>query len=334
MDMRFLRVGKKWLVSFLWRGLPGPTAPLAAMRIGAALIALVQSCAALPYLDNFIGPSAIIQPEVARLLVNPVVPRIDPVLAWLTTHGLTPEAASRTVWAVWIFLLLMLLAGCRTRTVSWLVWLSHLAIKSSGAAASYGVSEFLNILFFYTALGPAGEVWSIDSLSRGRRRRWAWEAGLILRVMRLHLCAVYASSGMEKALGPEWWNGEAIWRALSRYDVVLAPSYLVAMPWLLQVMGWWAMMVEIGYTPMVLWARTRWLWLAQVGMLHLGIAIFLKLWLFSAAMLLFNAVAFAPLWNDGPYLSKARDNPFSFLTRFAKRRRMPRKITPEVGIIN
>ena len=333
MEMGFLRVGKKWLVNFLWRGLPGPTAPLAGMRIGVALIALVQSCAALPYLDDFIGPSAIIQPEVARLLVNPVLPKIDPVLVWLTTHGLTPEAASRTVWAVWIFLLLMLLAGCRTRTVAWLVWLSHLAIKSSGAAASYGASDFLNILFFYTALGPAGEVWSIDSLTRGRRR-WAWEAGLILRVMRLHLYAVYASSGMEKTLGPEWWNGEALWRALSRHDVFLATPYLAAIPWLLYVMGWWTMMVEIGYAPMDLWPRTRWLWLAQVGMLHLGIAIFLKLWLFSAAMLLFNAVAFAPLWNERPYLSKARANPFSFLTRFAKRRRARRRIAPEGGIIN
>jgi hypothetical protein len=327
MEMRFLSVGKKWLANFLWRGLPGPTTPLAAMRIGVALIALVQSCAALPYLDNFVGPSAIIQPEVARFFVNPVLPKIDPVLAWLTAHGLTLEAASRTVWAVWIFLLLMLLAGCRTRTVAWLVWFSHLAIKSSGAAASYGSSEFLNILFFYTALGPAGEVWSIDSLTRRRRRRWAWEAGLILRIMRLHLCAVYASSGVEKAFGPEWWNGEALWRALAREDLFQATSYLVAVPWLLQAMGWWTVAVEIGYTPMILWRRTRWFWLAQIGMLHLGIAIFLNLWLFSAAMLLFNAVALAPLWDRKP-LAKPGLIHVLFLSRFS-RRRIFRKSSPE-----
>jgi hypothetical protein len=319
---------KGLLLEFFWRGRPGPTKPLAALRIGAALIALVQACAALPYLDDLIGSTAIIQPEVARFFIHPASPNIDGILVWLTKQGLTPEVALHLLWGVWIFLLLLLLAGCGTPVVAWLVWLTHLAIKSSGAAASYGVSEFLNILFFYIALGPAGELWSVDSLGRRRRRRWAWQAGLILRVMRLHLCAVYLSSGLEKAFGPEWWNGEALWRALGREDLFLTASYLVAMPWLLRLMGWWTVAIEIGYTPMILWPRTRWFWLAQVAMLHLGIAISLNLWLFSAAMLLFNAVAFAPLW-DRKSLTKLGFNPFSFLARFVRRRRRLRKILPE-----
>jgi hypothetical protein len=294
----FFGLGRQRLRHSFWSGSPGPTAPFALLRIGVALIALVQSLAALPYLDDFIGPSAIIQPEVARLFIDPVLPRVDPILSLLNSHGLSLEAASRTMWGGWIFLLIMLLTGCWTRTTAWLVWFAHLAIKSSSVAVSYGASEFLNILFFYTALGPSGELWSVDSLIRRRRRQWDWRAGLILRIMRLHLCAVYASSGIEKALAPAWWNGEALWRALGREDIGMSAPWLASVPWILYAAGWWTVAVEVGYTPMVMWRKTRWLWLAQIAFLHIGIGLFLGLWLFSAAMLLFNAAAFAPLWRD------------------------------------
>jgi len=301
-------------LAFLWFGHPASTKPFAGLRIGVALIALFQAYLAFPYLKDFVGSSAIIQPEVARFFVHPALPNLNGLLSWCTERGMTLEIALSVIWGGWIFLLLLLLAGCGTRAVGWLVWLAHLAIKTSGAAASYGVSEFLNILFFYTALGPAGELWSIDALRRRRHRIWAWEAGLILRVMRLHLCAVYLSSGIEKALAQEWWNGEAFWRALAHEDRFWVVPYVLAMPWLLKLMGWWTLAVEIGYTPMTAWRRTRWLWLAQAAMLHLGIAIFLNLWLFSAAMILFNAVVFPALWERQMW-TRARSGAVAFLDR-------------------
>jgi len=176
-------------------------------------------------------------------------------------------------------------------------------------------------------LGPAGELWSIDALRRRRHRIWAWEAGLILRVMRLHLCAVYLSSGIEKALAQEWWNGEAFWRALAHEDRFWVVPYVLAMPWLLKLMGWWTLTVEIGYTPMTAWPRTRWLWLAQVAMLHLGIAIFLNLWLFSAAMILFNAVVFPALWERQVW-TRAGSGAVAFLDRLRNPWRFARNFLP------
>ena len=135
-------------LAFLWFGHPASAKPFTGLRIGVALIALFQAYLAFPYLKDFVGSSAIIQPEVARFFVHPALPNLNGLLSWCTERGMTLEIALFVIWAGWIFLLLLLLAGCGTRTVGWLVWLAHLAIKTSGAAASYGVSEFLNILFF------------------------------------------------------------------------------------------------------------------------------------------------------------------------------------------
>jgi hypothetical protein len=104
---------------------------------------------------------------------------------------------------------------------------------------------------------------------------------------------VYASSGIEKALGPGWRNGEAIWRALMlpeyrRFDF----SFLAAHPWMAVVLGWLVLAVEIGY-PVLVWPRrTRRFWVGAVAALHLGIAVFMGLAVFGAVMIVLSVAAF------------------------------------------
>ncbi|MGE5615608.1 MAG: hypothetical protein ACM3X5_01710, partial [Bacillota bacterium] len=55
--------------------------------------------------------------------------------------------------------------------------------------------------------------------------------------------------------------------------------------------------VQLAY-PVLVWTRFRAAVVALVELLHLGIALFLGLWLFSAMMMIFNAAAFGEaMWR-------------------------------------
>jgi hypothetical protein len=117
-------------------------------------------------------------------------------------------------------------------------------------------------------------------------------ARLGLRVLQLHLCIVYLSSGIEKATGEQWWNGEAIWRSVTRPDLATFDlTTLAQFPLVAMLLCWGTLVVEIGY-PAMIWHRwTKLPWAAATIGLHAGIAIFLGLWSFAALMIVLNVAA-------------------------------------------
>src|SRR5262249_54241901 len=152
-----------------------------------------------------------------------------------------------------------------------------------------GVDYFVNIALFYCLWMPVGHAHSLDRRAGRVSGAPTPAARMGLRVLQLHLCMVYLSSALWKACGAQWWNGEAIWRALMRTD--LGPwdpacfAWLAGMPWVAVLAGWGTLLVEGGYALFVWlpWAR-RWWALATIG-LHLGIAGLMGLWSFSAVMI-------------------------------------------------
>jgi hypothetical protein len=106
------------------------------------------------------------------------------------------------------------------------------------------------------------------------------------------MCIIYCASAIAKAAGEQWWSGEALWRALSHPQYgTIDPSFLLPYPLLLQAMAIFTILAQFSY-PVLVWTRAR-VWIVAVTeLLHLGIAIFLGLWLFSAMMIVLNAAAF------------------------------------------
>jgi hypothetical protein len=167
--------------------------------------------------------------------------------------------------------------------------------------AAYGVETFMHIALFYCIIMPVGDVFSWDhSFSRNTPPANEWNT-LSIRVLQLHLCIVYVASGAEKAMGIQWWNGEAIWQTLmqgqfARFDM----RWIAAYPLLAKVIGWSTLLLETGYPFFIWWRHTRPYGYAGIVMLHAGIAIFMGLQLFSCIMIIFNTAAFG--W---PYLKHA-----------------------------
>jgi hypothetical protein len=111
--------------------------------------------------------------------------------------------------------------------------------------------------------------------------------------MQIHLCVIYLAAGLGKAMGRQWWNGEAIWQAVSQpvfstFDL----SWLARYPWIPMLAGWGTLVVEIGYVFLIWPRRTRKMWcIATIG-LHLGLGLFMGLVFFSSVMILLTSCLF------------------------------------------
>src|SRR6185295_12232169 len=123
--------------------------------------------------------------------------------------------------------LLALALGFHTRVSALLAWGLHLALMTSGFASIYGVDQIANSFLFYLVVFPSGRAWTFDS-----RPEQTIPLGC-LRVMQIHLCVIYLAAGLEKATGSAWWNGEAVWQAVtqpvfSTFDL----GWLATYPWI------------------------------------------------------------------------------------------------------
>jgi hypothetical protein len=272
-------------------------APFVVLRIGIVLCLLAKAWAEYPSLLDLYGNRGIVQWQVSDAAGERWAPRIGIVAGLLRDHGVDENQCVYLVFGVQVFSLLALLVGWQSRVAAVLAWLSHLMLLNSGLLTAYGVDEFANIALFYCAVMPVGAAVSVDALLEPRSAKRAESAGPFLRLLQLHVCIVYLAAGLSKARGEQWWNGEAIWRA------VLQPEYcsfdmgwLANVPWLAVLASWGTLLVEIGYAAFIWPRRTRPIWLLGAVAMHLGIGVFMGLWLFSAAMIVLNVAAFGSDW--------------------------------------
>lgn len=271
--------------------------PLAVLRIGLAALLLVQAALLLSYRDWLLDADGLVAWPVAEQFIDPLLPAMGRVHAALSPLGFDERATADAVVGLHAAAALLLLVGMWTRGAAVLAWLTFLPLKNTGAFAFYGVGGVMLLALFYCVVMPVGRAWSLDA-----RRPGAAEpdrgAELYVLVLRLHVCIVYAAAGLSKAVGTQWWSGEAAWRALSLPDFAQFDAhFLSGWPLLLQAASVAAMLVQLAY-PVLVWTRLRVAVVVAVELLHLGIAVFLGLWMFSAMMILLNAGAFGEsLWK-------------------------------------
>src|SRR5436305_359075 len=107
---------------------------------------------------------------------------------------------------------LSLLAGLFCRESALVAWFIHLGSVKSAGLTSYGMDNLTTIALFYLAIAPLPDGWSLDATFRKIPLRDPARHGFHRRLLQLHLCLIYFFSGITKALGPAWWNGESVWR--------------------------------------------------------------------------------------------------------------------------
>jgi uncharacterized membrane protein len=266
--------------------------PLAGLRVGLPLLLLVHLAWVSSDLLSLHGGEGIIPWELTELLGDPWVPGLPTLAKPLLPLGISAHTAITFLLSCYAGGLLALALGFHTRVSALLAWGLHLALVTSGFASVYGVDQLANTFLFYLLVFPSGRAWTFESRSASPRREKTIPVGC-LRVMQAHLCVVYLAAGLFKAMGRQWWNGEAIWQVVSQpafrtFDL----GSLARHPWIPTLAGWVTLVVEIGYAFLIWPRRTRRAWaIAAIG-LHLGVGLFMGLVFFSSVMILLTCALF------------------------------------------
>ena len=267
--------------------------PLAAMRILVGFVLLAQAQVLWAYRYTLLNPEGPLPWAITDAWLDPLVPTISHVLALLQPLGIGAEAGVAVVLGVHALAAAFYMVGYRTRASTIVAWATFVLIRNSSLPFTYGLGAILLIALFYSLFMPVGRAWSVDRvLESPSRHAQPVDATWSVVVLRLHLCVIYAAAGFSKMVGPDWWTGEAVWRALSlpqfrQFD----PSALASWPLVLQAGSIVAILSQVLY-PVLVWTRLRVFIVVLAELMHLGIAIFLGLWLFSAAMIALNTAAF------------------------------------------
>ncbi len=325
-----LAVGQGW--NRFWYQPVSPV-PLAAMRIGVALVAIYYVAAFTPDLQRWFGPSGWFAPAPGQSLAAGE----DPVGQWLSVqfplgdqlhrfddvaqpplpplYRLSYLTYASAAWELWLLhglgvaVLVLFALGWKTRLTSILALVVVLAYVHRAPLLNAQLEPVLAMLLFYLALSPCGAAWSLDRYLARRKsqnngtaaedppRRWG--ATVALRLIQVHLTALYAWVVLVQLSGGgtggmAWWTGEAMWWVVARPETaLLSADWLAHHPLLMDLWTYFVIVFQMAFAVLV-WVRPlRPLMLALAVVFWFGIALATGLVAYSVLMLV-GLLAFVP----------------------------------------
>ncbi len=224
---------------------------------------------------------------------------------WWTPHGL-----HLTAHLVCLAILALFMFGAFTPVTSVLAYLITISYSSRAPMANYGLDQINGLAALYLAIGPSGSRLSIDRWRlryRAAREQFALglepvvapvepssRANLALRLVQVHLCVIYVFACLSKLQGESWWNGTAIWQAVSNLEYQSRDvTWLAWYPWLVNLLTHVTVAWEMTFWALVWRPMLRPFVLAVGTAIHLGIGAFMGMWTFGLAVI-FAYVAFIP----------------------------------------
>lgn len=289
---------------------------LALIRIATGLMLLYTHLVLAYDLMSFVGPQAWMDNATVEALHSGEFGSSD-----LGRSYLWMLESPLVLWIHHLFTILVTLAfavGFLTRVTAPLAWFLQLMYMHRLTGALFGLDQVTTMLAMYLMLAPCGAVYSVDAWLRRRivqsperfralKRCRGWllpgeepsvAANVATRLAQIHLCVIYLFGGLWKARGEMWWDGTALWFAVSNLEYQsLDIAWLAARhPRIASALTNLTVFWEIFYCALV-WPRlTRPLVLLMAVAVHGGIAIALGMLTFGTMMIVANAVFVSPEW--------------------------------------
>ncbi len=269
---------------------------LAFLRVAVPALVLIQFLSILPDFENIFTFNGYVKPDVLDASLDNFSFTIYDCFTFIKSA--IPSVEYNTVLyftcGLFIFSLLSLCAGFLTRGSAVLSALTHLLLMKSIHLYEYGADFFMTILLFYCAVFPVGRVCSVDNKIFKARKTPIISHVSWLRILQIHICIAYCVSGIDKVLGFNWHNGEAIWKATTSFNQLglVNVTSLAPYPVIFIMVGWMTIITEMLYPIFINIRKTRKIWLLLTISMHLGIILLLGLFFFSTIMIIFNLAAY------------------------------------------
>lgn len=286
-----------------------------ALRIGYGLCYLAFLLRELPHRDEIWGPDSPWTPALADELFRQT--------GWFSPLTLSDSLVYLDIcYGLALVICSLLVLGWRTRATSVLFALVVVSFHARAIFMTDGGDNLILLMALYLTCTACGRRWSLDARRTARRAagggpgRWAmWRAtsdvwsqfdlarrSLVtalhncgMFVIAAQVCLLYGSAGLYKVQGASWQSGTALhyvvnldlfrpWPALS----ALADSH----PLVMAAAGYLTVLIQVAF-PFALFSRLKYVILAMLLGMHLGIAVLMGLPLFSGAMIVADA-AFLP----------------------------------------
>jgi len=202
--------------------------------------------------------------------------------------------SSQSIWTMHLIALSFFVAltiGYQTRIASLGAWLFTLSYIHRNPASTFGLDQINAMLALYLMLGPSGAAFSMDAwLARRRAQDPAQPligANVAVRLIQCHMCVIYLFSGLAKVVGSSWWDGEALWLALSNQEYqTLDLSFLASWPMAINFLTQATVLWEVFFIVLIWSPRWRPLILAMSLFVHLGIGVALGMMTFGLVMVI------------------------------------------------
>ena len=276
------------------------TLPLEIARIGIGALLFINYAWATPRLFEFWTDDGWMPLWVAMQWNDPG----QSIFFYLTAHW--------QLVAFHTFFLLCCLAfmvGWRTSVVKWIVYIGKLSYDYRNQVLPYGADIVLCCLLLILCVAPIGKALSLDRVRAVRAARrddleatlppytspWA---GACIRLMQIQMAVLFFYSATDKLRVEEWWNGDAVWLALSTYEFYHPTllHFLAQQFWLVNVATYSTVVIELAF-PFLIWQRaTRPYLLAGAVFLHLLFFFLLRLIYFSFVMTVGHMSFLYPDW--------------------------------------
>jgi hypothetical protein len=264
--------------------------PLAALRIVIGYMVVLETALVFPNIDDLYGQLGYFQSHLMDALAGPSLPG---VMAHLGVHNAAYSVFLRGFYLLHCLLGILFLVGFKTRRVSVGLWITQTLVVNSGYVSVYGVHRYLHNLIFLSMWLPMAQVWSFDSYFSPAPALPRRACTFGLRLIQIFILMTYVDAGWSKAMGTDWWNGEAIWNALNLPEFNHFNFYwLSRVPWLAKALSRGTLLIETFYFVGVCLPRVGKVWVLAIIGMHLAIALFMGLTLFGTSLALVNAVLF------------------------------------------
>lgn len=268
---------------------------ISSFRIYGSLIFLFHFLSILPDFQTFWGQNAIVNPDIMDANIDNLMPTIYDIHQLINKYAaLGFQTVANTVAIIYIISLISLALGLMSKISAAIALLTHLVLMQSINIFIYGVDYMTTISLFYLLIFPVGKYHSLDNYLLKKSNSDNFEQGIYLRIFQIHWCLAYFFSGLSKALGPTWWNGEAIWKALNSYNQasLFDPELWVHYPYIITFLGILTVLLELLFPIGVSVKILRKPWIVSIILMHIAIGALLGLYFFSIVMILINLVGF------------------------------------------